>query len=124
MMNRDEMIDTLYEMHYQTDPNAESKVDWLLKQNIKMIDTKKEIGGIPLDRWKRAFADAVSIAIQKEYFSDILYFDLYPNIKEEVDKIWYEDTSDVARKEAIDDLYEEKWRYFNEAFNEIFGFER
>ena len=124
MMNRDEMIDIFYEMHYKTDPNAESKVDWLLKQNIKMIDTKKEIGGIPLDKWKRAFANAVSIAVEKDYFSDILCFDLYPNLQEEVDKIWYEDTSDVAREEAIQNLYEEKWGYVNEAFNEIFGFKR
>lgn len=124
MMNRDEMIDTFYDMHYNTDPKAEDKVDWLIKQNIGMIDNKKEIGGIPLDKWKRAFADAVSIAIQKDYFSDIFFFDLYPNINEEINKIWYEDTSDVAKEEAVQDLYEEKWGYVNEAFNEIFGFKR
>lgn len=124
MMNRDEMIDIFYDMHYSTDPKAEDKVDWLIKQNIEMINTKKEIGGISLDKWKRAFANAVSIAIEKDYFSDIFFFDLYPNINEEINKIWYEDTSDAAREEAVENLYEKKWAYVNEAFNEIFGFKR
>lgn len=88
------------------------------------MNDKKEIGGIPLDKWKHVFANAVSVAIEKDYFSDILFFDLYPNTSEEVDKIWYEDTSETAREEAIQNLYEEKWGYVNEAFNEIFGFKR
>ena len=88
------------------------------------MNDKKEIGGIPLDKWKRVFAKVVSIAIEKDYFNDILFFDLYPNLYREVDEIWYEDTSDVAREEALQNLYEEKWRYVNEAFNEIFGFKR
>lgn len=88
------------------------------------MNDKKEIGGISLDKWKCAFAKVVSTAIKNDSFNDILFLELYPNFYREVDKIWYEDISDAARDEAIQCLYEEKWWYVNEAFNEIFGFKR
>ena len=63
------------------------------------------IGGIPIEHWRKAFACATSIAIDKDYFSDILFYELYPNASEE-------------------DSYDEKWNFVNEAFKEIFGVDR
>ena len=63
------------------------------------------IGGIPIERWREAFAYATSIAIDKDYFSDILFYELYPNASEE-------------------DSYDEKWNFVNEAFKEIFNIDR
>ena len=44
---------------------------------------RKMIGGISISRWKAAFRELCEIAMDKDYFSDILFFDLYPNTHEE-----------------------------------------
>ena len=73
----------------------------------------KKIGGISIERWKRAFATAAEIAINKGYFDDILYNDLYPNIHEEV--------AGIEDEDAQDDIYNEKMDFADEAFKEIFN---
>jgi hypothetical protein len=75
----------------------------------------KIIGGISLDKWKEAFGRAAIIAMDQDYFSDILFFDLYPNIHEETAN---------ADEEAIRDIYKAKWDFANKAFKEVFGFSR
>ena len=69
---------------------------------------EKMIGGISISRWKAAFRELCEIAMDKDYFSDILFEDLYPNTCEEAAEI------DGC------DFYEEKWNYTREALNEIF----
>lgn len=83
-----------------------------------MEKQQKMIGGISIERWKEAFADAAAIAMDKDYFSDILFFDLYPNIDEEVAKI------DEDDEDARCDVYNSKWEFVDEAFKEVFGIER
>ena len=61
---------------------------------------EKMIGGISISKWKEAFRELCEIAIDKDYFSDILFYDLYPD---------------------GDGEYEEKWNYTREAMKEIFG---
>ena len=78
----------------------------------------KMIGGISIERWKEAFAELVNIAISKDYFSDILFFDLYPNTHDEAHAI------DEDDEEAICDIYNEKWSYVDEAYKAIFGVRR
>ena len=73
------------------------------------------IHGISKERWLAAFADAVRIAVDKDYFSDILFFDLYPNTHEKAAELNEDD------EEAICDIYNEKWNYVKDAFKEIFG---
>ena len=73
---------------------------------------EKIIGGISISKWKEAFHSVCKIAMDKGYFSDILFFDLYPNTHEEADKI--EDC------DAQCDFYNEKWEYAYEALKEIF----
>ena len=63
---------------------------------------EKLIGGISLSVWKNAFADAVAIAIDKDYFSDTLFFDL--------------DFSNETEKDI-----EYAWKCVEEAFEEVFG---
>lgn len=79
------------------------------------MENQKIIGGISIERWKRAFANAVEIAMDNDYFSDILFFDLYPDTHEEVAKI---------DEDAQCDVYNSKWEYANKAFKEVFGVER
>lgn len=79
---------------------------------------EKMIGGISIERWKRAFAEAVDIAIDKDYFSDILFFDLYPNTHEEAAAVGEEN------EELADEIYNTKWEFVSEAFKEIFGISR
>lgn len=78
----------------------------------------KVIGGISLETWKKAFGEAVAIAIDKDYFSDILFFNLYPNTSEEVAQ------AEEIDEDTVCDIYNEKWDYANKAFEEIFGFSR
>lgn len=78
----------------------------------------KIIGGISLEKWKSAFATLVANAIDHDDFSDILFFDLYPSIHEEVNAI------DEDDEEAIDNIYNEKWNYVDEAYEAIFGVSR
>jgi hypothetical protein len=89
-----------------------------MKERGKTNMENKIIGGISLDKWKEALGKAAAIAMDKDYFSDILFFELYPNIAEETAKIDEED------EEAICDIYNAKWEYADEAFKEVFGFSR
>jgi hypothetical protein len=56
--------------------------------------------------------------MDKDYFSDILFFELYPNTAEEAANIPDED------EEAICDVYNSKWDMVDKAFKEVFGFSR
>jgi hypothetical protein len=86
----------------------------LISMNEKMI------GGFPVSKWRKAFALAVNIAIDQDYFSDTLFYDLYPNIHEEAVALGLRDDDE----EAIDDVYNAKWDYVDEAFKEVFGMAR
>ena len=66
----------------------------------------KEINGVSIERWKLAFAAAVNNAIDKDDFSDILFFELYP-------EHGYEDED-----------YDKMWASVDKAFKEIFGYDR
>ena len=83
-----------------------------------MENKQKMIGGVSIDRWKQAFADVAAIAIDKDYFSDILFYDLYPGTYDEYDKVKDENT-DIA-----DNIFNEKWKFVDEAFKEVFGVDR
>ena len=63
---------------------------------------EKMIGGISISKWREAFRELCEIAIDKDYFSDILFFDLYPDVQGEAQ-------------------YKEKWNYAYEALKEVFG---
>lgn len=76
---------------------------------------KPGIHGVSKEKWLAAFADAVRIAIDKDYFSDILFFDLYPGTHEKAAEI------DEEEEELINNVYDEKWNYVKDAFKEIFG---
>ena len=78
----------------------------------------KTIGNISIECWKEAFGKAVAIAMENDEFSDILFYELYPNTFEEIHHIEEEDA------EAACDIYNEKWDYANEAFKAVFGFDR
>lgn len=73
---------------------------------------EKIIGGISISKWKEVFRSLCETAMDKDYFSDILFYDLYP------------DTG--AEPAAIDEddekynPYSEKWKYAYEALREIF----
>ncbi len=73
----------------------------------------KSIGNVSIEDWKAAFARAVGIAIEQDYFSDILFYDLYPNINEELKE-------DMTEEEEYF-VYQSKWAYVYEAFKEVFG---
>ena len=76
---------------------------------------EKTVGNVSLEKWKVAFAIAVANSFDHDNFSDLLFFDLYPNISEEAANIAGDD------EEKVDDVYNEKWDYAYEAFKEIFG---
>lgn len=65
------------------------------------------IPDLPREKWLRAFAVAVNIAIEKDYFSDILEYDLYPEVDSSDDQAW-----------------EEMWNHMDDAFQDIFGISR
>lgn len=67
----------------------------------------KELKTLPKEKWVEAFAALVNTAIDKDYFSDVLFFDLYPDAPRETD----ED-------------YEAIWAKVDEGFKEVFGIER
>ena len=73
---------------------------------------EKMIGGIPLTTWKEEIANLVRIAMNKDYFSDTLFYKLYPNTAAEAAAI---------DEDAQCDVYNEKWEYAYEAFEAIFG---
>ena len=70
---------------------------------------EKIIGGISISRWKEAFRELCEIAMDKDYFSDILFYDLYPN------------TGAEALAADGCSAYTEKWNYAYEALKEILG---
>ena len=62
---------------------------------------------LPKEKWLRAFAVAVNTAIEKDYLSDILECDLYPEVDSSDDQTW-----------------EEMWNHVDDAFQDIFGISR
>ena len=73
----------------------------------------KSIGNVSIEDWKAAFARAVGIAIEEDYFTDILFCQLYPNINEELKEDMTEEEENF--------VYQRKWAYVYEAFKEVFG---
>ena len=80
------------------------------------MNEKNIIGGISLEAWRKAFAQAVRNNIDHGYFNDILYYHLYPKDVEEANKI--------ENEEAACDILNEKWEFVDEAFKAIFGVDR
>lgn len=76
---------------------------------------EKIIGGVSITEWKKAFASLARIAMDKDYFSDIMFYELFPNTGAEAAAI------DDDDEDAQCDVYNEKWDYAYEAFEEIFG---
>ena len=72
------------------------------EKEIERIDNMKNI---PREKWNLAFARAVAIAIDKDYFTDEVAFELFP-------EEW----------EAGKD--EEIWEEVDKAFKEFFGYDR
>ena len=67
----------------------------------------KKVPELPKEKWLRAFAMAVNIAIEEDYFSDLLECYLYPEV----------DSSD-------DQVREEMWNQMDDAFQDIFNVSR
>ena len=82
------------------------------------MNEKNIVGGISLEAWKKAFAQAVRNNIDHGYFNDIVYYHLYPEDVEEAHKIEEED------EKAACDILNEKWEFVDEAFKAIFGVDR
>ena len=82
------------------------------------MNEKNIVGGISLEAWKKAFAQAVRNNIDHGYFDDILYYHLYPEAIKEANKIEEED------EEAACDILNEKWEFVDEAFKVIFDADR
>lgn len=61
---------------------------------------KPGIHGVSKEKWLAAFANAVRIAADKDYFSDILFYEVYPDADED---------------------WRKYWDYAADAFKEIFG---
>ena len=76
---------------------------------------EKMIGGISISKWKEAFRELCENAIDKDDFSDILFYDLYPDTSAEAAAI------DEDDEEAQYEVYNEKWKYVHEALKEVFG---
>lgn len=73
-----------------------------------MLDMKdKEIGGISINTWRKAFAEAVNIAIEKDYFTDIIEYKLYTNTNTPWGQIWQE----------VDEAFKEVFGFFREEIN-------
>ena len=66
-----------------------------------------EVPELPKEKWLRAFAMAVNIAIEKDYFSDLLEYYLYPEVDSSDDQVW-----------------EEMWNQMDDAFQDIFNISR
>ena len=76
---------------------------------------EKMIGGISITTWKEIIADLVRLAMNKDYFDDTLFYELYPNTAAEAVAI------DEDDEDAQCDVYNSKWEYVYKAFEEIFG---
>ena len=74
---------------------------------------EKMIGGISLTKWKEVFRELCETAMDKDYFSDILFYDLYPNTGAEA--------AAVDEDNEEHNPYSEKWDHAYEALKEIFG---
>ena len=74
---------------------------------------EKIIDGVPMNKWKEAFAICLVDAFNSDDFSDLLFYDLYPNVHEEA--------GDTEDEEAIDEIYNSKWNSTYKAFLEFFG---
>lgn len=80
------------------------------------MNEKNIIGGISMEAWRKAFAQAVRNNIDHGYFNDILYYHLYPEDVEEANKI--------ENEEAAYAIFNEKWEFVDEAFKAIFSVDR
>lgn len=74
---------------------------------------EKIIGGISISKWKEVFRELCEVAIDKDYFSDILFFELYPNTSAEA--------AAIEDEEASCNVYSEKWKYVREALDVVFS---
>lgn len=79
------------------------------------MNEKNIVGGISLEAWKKAFAQAARNNIDHGYFDDILYYDLYPVVVEKMREM---------DEETVCDILNEKWEFVDEAFKAIFGVDR
>ena len=74
----------------------------------------KMIDGVSIDKWNEAFAICLANAFGDDSFSDLLFYDLYPNTAEEA-------AACGEDEEAMDEVYNSKWNSVYKAFLEIFG---
>ena len=74
----------------------------------------KVIDGVSIDKWNEAFAICLANAIGSDDFSDLLFYDLYPNTHEEA-------AACGEDGEAMEEVYNSKWNSVYKAFLEIFG---
>lgn len=77
------------------------------------MEKEKVIDGVPMSKWEEAFAICLANAIHSDDFSDLLFYDLYPNVHEEA--------AETEDEEEIDKIYNAKWNSVNKAFLEYFG---
>ena len=78
------------------------------------MENEKVIDGVSMSKWNEAFAICLANAFSNDDFSDLLFYDLYPNTHEEASALGEDE-------EAIDDVYNSKWNSVYKAFLEIFG---
>ena len=78
------------------------------------MKNEKVIDGVPMSKWKEAFAICLANAFNNDNFSDLLFYDLYPNTSEEAAALGEDE-------EAIDEVYNSKWNSVYKAFFELFG---
>lgn len=70
------------------------------------MEQDKIVGGLAIEKWRAAFSELVRCAVDKDYFSDILEFDLYLDqlhSDEDYDKAW------DAMREAFAEVFGEEW---------------
>jgi len=84
-------------------------------------NTNVIVGGISLEKWRNAFIKVLERTINSDDFSDILFFELYPNIEEEIQEIEAQAEDECAAEEAVDEIYASKYDYAYKAFKLIFG---
>ena len=77
------------------------------------MEKEKVIDGVSMSKWEEAFAICLAHAINSDYFSDLLFYNLYPNVHEEA--------AATEDEEEIDEIYNAKWNSVYKAFLEYFG---
>ena len=77
------------------------------------MENEKVIDGVSMSKWREAFAICLANAFNSDDFSDLLFYDLYPNVHEEA--------GETEDEEAIDEIYNAKWNSAYKAFLEFFG---